>query len=32
MITIFHNSLLGTDKEFIGWAELYKKFITQIQQ
>jgi hypothetical protein len=32
MITIFHNNLLGTDKEFEGWSELYKKFISQLQQ
>jgi hypothetical protein len=32
MITIFHNSLLGSDKEFIGWGDLYKKFISQLQQ
>ncbi len=32
MITIFHNSFLGTAKEFVGWVELYKKFISQVQQ
>jgi hypothetical protein len=32
MITIFHNNFLGTDKEFIGWSDLYKKFISQVQQ
>lgn len=32
MITIFHNNFLGAAKEFAGWAELYKKFISLIQQ
>ena len=32
LITIFHNSVLGTAKEFKGWADLYKKFITQLPQ
>jgi hypothetical protein len=32
MITIFHNSFLGTGKEFAGWQELYTKFISQVQQ
>ena len=31
LITIFHNSFLGTAKEFDGWQELYKKFIPQLQ-
>jgi hypothetical protein len=30
MITIFHNSFLGTGKEFTGWPELYLKFISQL--
>jgi hypothetical protein len=32
MITIFHNNFLGTAKEFAGWPEIYKKFISQVQQ
>lgn len=32
MITVFHNSILGTGKEFIGWSDLYKKFISQVRQ
>jgi hypothetical protein len=32
MITIFHNNFLGTDKKFTGWADLYKKFISLLQQ
>ncbi len=32
LITIFHNNFLGTAKEFEGWAAMYKKFITQLQQ
>ncbi len=32
MITIFHNSFLGTSKEFEGWPNLYKKFISQLRQ
>lgn len=32
MITIFHNSILGSGKEFYGWADLYKNFISQLQQ
>jgi hypothetical protein len=31
MITIFHNSILGSGKEFDGWSDLYKKFISQLQ-
>jgi hypothetical protein len=31
LITIFHNSFLGSSKEFEGWAAMYKKFITQLQ-
>lgn len=27
MITIWHNSFLGTDKMFKGWKEMYEKFI-----
>lgn len=32
MITIFHNNFLGTAKEFTGWSELYKNFISQVLQ
>ena len=31
-ITIFHNYMLGSEKEFEGWRELYQKFTVQIQQ
>ena len=30
LITIFHNSFLGTGKEFDGWRELYQKFISTL--
>lgn len=30
LITIWHNSFLGTDKRFTGWREMYKKFIDDI--
>jgi hypothetical protein len=30
LITVFHNSFLGSSKEFEGWAAMYKKFITQL--
>lgn len=30
MITIFHNSFLGTDHQFKGWKELYTSFIKQV--
>jgi hypothetical protein len=32
LVTIFHNSFLGTGKEFEGWSEMYKNFIAQVQQ
>lgn len=32
MITIFHNSFLGTAKEFKGWRELYERFVQQVRQ
>ncbi len=32
LITIFHNNILGTDKNFIGWSKLYENFISQVQQ
>ncbi|MBU3713815.1 MAG: hypothetical protein FGM46_02580 [Ferruginibacter sp.] len=31
-ITIFHNYMLGTDKHFEGWKNLYQHFIAQIRQ
>jgi hypothetical protein len=30
MITIFHNSFLGTSNEFAGWKEIYASFIQGI--
>jgi len=27
MITIWHNTFLGTDKMYVGWREVYEKFI-----
>ncbi len=30
LITIFHNSFLGTDKAFDGWRLLYQKFIDSL--
>ncbi len=30
LITIWHNSFLGTDEEFAGWREVYRKFISSI--
>jgi len=30
MITIWHNSFLGTDEMFAGWREMYEKFISSI--
>ncbi len=32
LITIFHNSFLGSGKEFDGWSDLYREFITQLPQ
>ncbi len=29
MITIWHNSILGSDAEFAGWREVYKIFLTE---
>lgn len=29
MITIWHNSFLGTDAEFEGWREVYEEFLRQ---
>lgn len=31
MITIWHNSFLGTDEEFAGWKMIYEKFISSIK-
>jgi len=28
MITIWHNTFLGTDKLFRGWREVYEKFVS----
>lgn len=30
MISIWHNSFLGTDKKYAGWKEAYEKFISEI--
>jgi hypothetical protein len=30
LITIWHNSFLGTDKRFEGWKEMYEEFIESI--
>lgn len=30
MITIWHNTFLGTDKMFEGWREVYEKFIKMV--
>jgi hypothetical protein len=30
MITVWHNTFLGTDKLFKGWKEIYKKFVEEI--
>jgi hypothetical protein len=30
MITIWHNSFLGTDQSFTGWREVYEKFIGSV--
>ena len=32
MITIWHNSFLGTEKLFKGWKEIYEQFISEISQ
>lgn len=32
LITIFHNNFLGVDKKFMGWSNLYKDFISQVQE
>jgi hypothetical protein len=30
LITIWHNSFLGTDSEFEGWREVYQRFIETV--
>ncbi|HVF82356.1 MAG TPA: hypothetical protein VM884_10495, partial [Flavisolibacter sp.] len=30
MITIWHNSFLGTDPAFDGWRETYEQFVMQV--
>lgn len=30
LITIWHNSFLGTEKKFKGWKEIYEQFISEI--
>ncbi len=32
LVTIFHNNFLGTENMFVGWKELYIRFISQLQQ
>jgi hypothetical protein len=32
MITIWHNSFLGTCNEFEGWREVYQQFITLVSK
>ena len=32
LTTIWHNNFLGTDKAFLGWKDIYEKFIAQVQQ
>ena len=32
LVTIWHNSFLGTDKRFQGWREIYLRFIEKISQ
>jgi hypothetical protein len=31
-ITIFHNSILGTDKSFAGWSNMYNNFIKNVTE
>lgn len=31
LITIWHNTFLGTDKKFNGWREVYAQFINEVQ-
>jgi hypothetical protein len=30
LITIWHNSFLGTDEEFAGWREVYEQFVSVV--
>ncbi len=32
LITIWHNSFLGSAREFEGWKEIYEQFIAQVRQ
>ncbi|MCW3075155.1 MAG: hypothetical protein JWP69_2224 [Flaviaesturariibacter sp.] len=32
LITVWHNSILGTDATFQGWREIYERFIAHISQ
>lgn len=32
MITLWHNSFLGTAKEFVGWKEVYEKFVAYLKK
>ncbi len=29
-IMIWHNSFLGTDREFAGWREVYEEFLKEV--
>ncbi len=31
-ISIFHNNILGSDKQFAGWSKMYAHFISQLQR
>jgi len=30
LITIWHNTFLGTDERFKGWREVYARFIKEV--
>jgi hypothetical protein len=30
MITIWHNNFLGTDREFMGWRDVYEIFLEEV--
>jgi hypothetical protein len=30
LITIWHNNFLGTDREFEGWREMYRRFVEMV--
>jgi len=32
LITIWHNTFLGTDKKFSGWREVYEQFIKEVTE